>query len=92
MTVPRISQELPSKDTLISLYYLPVLQSFKENMLASSLKENHCFVKMGFGVGFDLYEEKRMEIFYFHLLQTPTPFVCRDIFSFQDVFHSKLYS
>lgn len=53
----------------ISLYYLLILQPLKENISTSSHKENHCFVKMGFGAGFVLCEEKRIEVFYFYLLQ-----------------------
>ena len=68
-TAPHTLPELPSAGTQISLYYLLILQPLKENISTSSHKENHCFVKMGFGVGFVLYEEKRIEVFYFYLLQ-----------------------
>ena len=58
-TAPHIPPELPSAGTQISLYYLLILQPFKENISTSSCKKNHCFVKMGSGL--DLFYMKRKE-------------------------------
>lgn len=68
-TAPHIPPELTSAGTQISLYYLLILQPFKENILTSSCKKNHCFAKMGLGLDLFYMKRKEWRLFYFYLLQ-----------------------